>query len=168
MRRFYFKNTLKMKNLTIIGILLLGISGLLFYMTTNLEVEEFTLSHFMGIMGGVGIGLIIGGIVGYVSKGSSIKAEQKRKELILDKHQVKDKEKSDIIKRFNLDMPKESYINEQNYKNEKLKLAQNKQNNTVDLKVDLKESAMKINAKYVKKEEKRKEEGGRIALHSFC
>ena len=49
--------------------------------TTNLEVEEFTLSHFMGIMGGVGIGLIIGGIVGYVSKGSSIKAEQKRKEL---------------------------------------------------------------------------------------
>lgn len=57
MRRFYFKNTLKMKNLTIIGILLLGISGLLFYMTTNLEVEEFTLSHFMGIMGGVGIGL---------------------------------------------------------------------------------------------------------------
>ena len=35
----------------------------------------------MGIMGGVGIGLIIGGIVGYVSKGSSIKAEQKRKEL---------------------------------------------------------------------------------------
>ena len=81
MRRFYFKNTLKMKNLTIIGILLLGISGLLFYMTTNLEVEEFTLSHFMGIMGGVGIGLIIGGIVGYASKGSSIKAEQKRKEL---------------------------------------------------------------------------------------
>ena len=70
-----------MKNLTIIGILLLGISGLLFYLTTNLEVEEFTLSHFMGIMGGVGIGLIIGGIVGYVSKGSSIKAEQKRKEL---------------------------------------------------------------------------------------
>ena len=56
-----------MKNLTIIGILLLGISGLLFYMTTNLEVEEFTLSHFMGIMGGVGLGLIIGGIVGYVS-----------------------------------------------------------------------------------------------------
>ena len=48
-------------------------------MTTNLEVEEFTLSHFMGIMGGVGIGLIIGGIVGYVSKGSSIKAEQKEK-----------------------------------------------------------------------------------------
>jgi hypothetical protein len=81
LRRFYFKNT-KMKNLTIIGILLLGISGLLFYMTTNLEVEELTLSHFMGIMGGVGIGLIIGGIVGYVSKGSSIKAEQKRKEFL--------------------------------------------------------------------------------------
>lgn len=78
-----------MKNLTIIGILLLGISGLLFYMTTNLEVEEFTLSHFMGIMGGVGIGLIIGGIVGYVSKGSSVKAEQKRKEFLqLQKEKV--------------------------------------------------------------------------------
>ena len=70
-----------MEYLTIMGILLLVISGLLFSMPANLEVEEFTLSHFMGIMGGVGIGLIIGGIVGYASKGSSIKAEQKRKEL---------------------------------------------------------------------------------------
>lgn len=38
------------------------------------------MSHVMGIMGGIGIGLIIGGMVGYVSKGSAIKAEQKRKE----------------------------------------------------------------------------------------
>lgn len=35
----------------------------------------------MGIMGGVGIGLIIGGIVGYSAKGSAIKAERKRQEL---------------------------------------------------------------------------------------
>jgi hypothetical protein len=34
----------------------------------------------MGMMAGVGIGLIIGGMVGYVSKGSAIKAEQKKKE----------------------------------------------------------------------------------------
>jgi hypothetical protein len=33
----------------------------------------------MGMMAGVGIGLIIGGMVGYVSKGSAIKAEQKKK-----------------------------------------------------------------------------------------
>ena len=34
----------------------------------------------MGIMGGVGIGLIIGGIVGYSSKGTAMKEEQRRKE----------------------------------------------------------------------------------------
>ena len=33
----------------------------------------------MGVLGGIGIGLIIGGVVGYVSKGSSVKAQQKRK-----------------------------------------------------------------------------------------
>ena len=36
----------------------------------------------MGILGGVGIGLIFGGVVGYVSKGSAMKAEQKRKEFL--------------------------------------------------------------------------------------
>lgn len=71
-----------MKSLTTIGIILLLISGLLFYFTTNFEVEEIKLSHLMGIMAGIGIGLIIGGIVGYLSKGSAVKAEQKRKELV--------------------------------------------------------------------------------------
>jgi uncharacterized membrane protein (Fun14 family) len=52
---------------------------LLFYLTTDFDVEQLKLSHLMGILGGVGIGLIIGGIVGYVSKGSSVKAEQKEK-----------------------------------------------------------------------------------------
>lgn len=33
----------------------------------------------MGIMAGVGLGLIIGGIVGYVSKGSAIKEDERRK-----------------------------------------------------------------------------------------
>lgn len=32
----------------------------------------------MGILAGIGIGLIIGGIVGYVSKGTAIKEAQKR------------------------------------------------------------------------------------------
>lgn len=69
-----------MKSLSTIGIILLALSALLFYFTTDFSVERFTLSHFMGIMGGVGIGLIIGGIVGYISKGNSIKQAQKKKE----------------------------------------------------------------------------------------
>lgn len=69
-----------MKNLAFTGSLLLIISTLLFYFTTNFEIEEIKLSHFMGIMGGIGIGLIIGGIVGYRSKSLSIKREQKDRE----------------------------------------------------------------------------------------
>lgn len=70
-----------MKNLTITGIILLAIAVLLFYLTTDgFTAEEIGLPHIMGIMGGIGIGLIIGGMVGYVSKGSAIKAEQRRKE----------------------------------------------------------------------------------------
>ena len=71
-----------MKNLTLTGIILLLISALLFYFTTNFELEEIKLSHFMGVMAGIGIGLIIGGIIGYISKGSSVKAEQKKKEMM--------------------------------------------------------------------------------------
>lgn len=71
-----------MKNLTLTGIILLLISALLFYFTTNFELEEIKLSHFMGVMAGIGIGLIIGGIIGYISKGSSVKAEQKKKEML--------------------------------------------------------------------------------------
>ena len=70
-----------MKSLLITGITLLCISALLFYFSTGYNLEEVQPSHFMGVLGGIGIGLIIGGIVGYASKGSSIKAEQKRKEL---------------------------------------------------------------------------------------
>ncbi|WP_262149902.1 hypothetical protein [Chryseobacterium foetidum] len=70
-----------MKNLSITGIVLLAIAILLFYLTTDgFTTEEIGLPHVMGIMGGVGIGLIIGGIVGYSSKGSAIKEEQRRKE----------------------------------------------------------------------------------------
>lgn len=55
----------------------------------------------MGIMAGVGIGLIIGGMVGYVSKGSAIKADQKKKEfkqLQKDKEEL-EKQAADIAKR---------------------------------------------------------------------
>ncbi|ADQ81804.1 hypothetical protein J5295_00285 [Riemerella anatipestifer] len=69
-----------MKSLTTVGILLLAVAALLFYLTTDFSVEKITLSHFMGIMGGVGIGLIIGGVIGYISKGSAVREAAKRKE----------------------------------------------------------------------------------------
>ena len=71
-----------MKSLSIVGVMLLILSVLLFYLTTDFDVEQLKLSHLMGILGGVGIGLIFGGVVGYVSKGSAMKAEQKRKEFL--------------------------------------------------------------------------------------
>lgn len=71
-----------MKSLSIVGVILLILSVLLFYLTTDFDVEQLKLSHLMGILGGVGIGLIFGGVVGYMSKGSAMKAEQKRKEFL--------------------------------------------------------------------------------------
>ena len=68
-----------MKSLLITGVTLLFISAFLFYFSTGYRIDEITPSHFMGVLGGIGIGLIIGGVVGYVSKGSSVKAQQKRK-----------------------------------------------------------------------------------------
>lgn len=70
-----------MKSITIIGLVLLGLSAFLYYLTADFSIDKLTLSHIMGIMGGIGIGLIIGGIVGYLSKGKAIKNEQKKKEI---------------------------------------------------------------------------------------
>lgn len=80
-----------MKSISVIGLLLLAVAGLLFYLTTDFAIEKFTLSHIMGIMAGIGIGLIIGGMVGYASKGSAMRAEQKRREI-----QQLRKEKEDL------------------------------------------------------------------------
>ncbi|MDY3316070.1 hypothetical protein PG593_07460 [Riemerella anatipestifer] len=66
-----------MKSLTTVGILLLAVAILLFYLTTDFKIE---LSHFIGVMGGVGIGLIIGGVIGYLSKGNAVKEATKKKE----------------------------------------------------------------------------------------
>ena len=63
-----------MKNLTFIGVILLAIGALLLYMN-NMALD---LRVVYGALCGVGIGLIIGGIVGYVSKGSAIKDQQKK------------------------------------------------------------------------------------------
>lgn len=83
-----------MKNLTIIGLVLLGVSILLFYLTANnFTINDLGMPHIMGILGGIGIGLIIGGMVGYVSKGSAIKAEQRRKEYLQLQKEKEDLEK---------------------------------------------------------------------------
>ncbi|ANF50891.1 hypothetical protein [Chryseobacterium glaciei] len=90
-----------MKSLSITGLILLAVSTLLFYLTTDFTVEKIGLPHIMGVMAGVGIGLIIGGMVGYVSKGSAIKADQKKKEfkqLQKDKEDL-EKQAADIAKR---------------------------------------------------------------------
>lgn len=78
-----------MKGISITGLILLAVSALLFYLTTDFTVNRIEISHVMGVMAGIGIGLIIGGMVGYVSKGSAIKAEQQRREF---KQLQKDKE----------------------------------------------------------------------------
>ncbi|MCW3160890.1 hypothetical protein [Chryseobacterium oryctis] len=91
-----------MKGLSLTGLVLLAISILLFYLTTNgFTAKEIGLPHIMGIMGGIGIGLIIGGMVGYISKGSAMKAEQKKKEFKqLQKDKVElEKKAAEIAKR---------------------------------------------------------------------
>lgn len=90
-----------MKSLSVIGMILLAVSALLFYLTTDFTVEKITISHVMGVMAGIGIGLIFGGLVGYVSKGSAIKAEAKRKEFLqLQKDKVElEKQALEIEKR---------------------------------------------------------------------
>ena len=57
-----------MRGLSIVGVILLAISGMLFYFTTDFAVEKITMSHVMGILGGIGIGLFIGGSYREVEK----------------------------------------------------------------------------------------------------
>ena len=83
-----------MKNLTFIGFLLLGLAFLLYYMLPEFSaVKLFEPLNLMGILAGIGIGLIIGGIVGYVSKGSNLRAEEKRNELKQLRREKEDLEK---------------------------------------------------------------------------
>ncbi|MEC5394555.1 hypothetical protein [Bergeyella sp. RCAD1439] len=69
-----------MKNLTLIGSILLALAFLLYYMMPDFRfIHLFEPVSLMGITAGIGIGLIIGGIVGYVSKGAAIKEAEKRR-----------------------------------------------------------------------------------------
>lgn len=65
-----------MKSLVVIGIILLGIGALLFYLN-DMAID---LRVIYGSLSGVGIGLIIGGLVGYVSKGNAVKEAQLKRE----------------------------------------------------------------------------------------
>lgn len=98
-----------MKGISITGLILLAVSALLFYLTTDFTVKRIEISHVMGVMGGIGIGLIIGGMIGYVSKGSAIKAEQQRKEF---KQLQKDKE--ELEKQAAIIAQRESELERQN------------------------------------------------------
>lgn len=70
-----------MKNLTFIGIILLALAFLLYYLMPQFSfIKLFEPLNLMGILAGIGIGLIIGGLVGYLSKGSSIRKENQRKD----------------------------------------------------------------------------------------
>lgn len=98
-----------MKSISLTGLILLAVSALLFYLTTDFTVEKITLSHIMGIMAGIGIGLIIGGMIGYVSKGSAIKEEQRKKEF-----KQLQKEKQDLEKQALEVSKKQAEIDQQN------------------------------------------------------
>lgn len=58
-----------MKSLVVIGIILLGLGAMLFYLN-DMAID---LRVIYGALSGIGIGLIIGGLVGYISKGNAVK-----------------------------------------------------------------------------------------------
>lgn len=107
-----------MKNLTFIGIILLAIAFLLYYLSDNFKfIDLFEPTALMGILAGIGIGLIIGGIVGYVSKGTSIKEAQHRenyKQLQLEKLEL-EKQAADLAKNTTVSYVPESNEDPQNY-----------------------------------------------------
>lgn len=65
-----------MKSLVVIGLILFGLGALLFYLN-DMAID---LRVVYGALSGIGIGLIIGGLVGYVSKGNSVKEAKIRQE----------------------------------------------------------------------------------------
>lgn len=105
-----------MKNLHFIGFLLLGLAFLLYYLLPEFSfVKLFEPINLMGILAGIGIGLIIGGIVGYVSKGTALKEEQKRQEirqLRKDKEEL-ERQRAELARQQTLHNP--SNENPQNY-----------------------------------------------------
>ena len=107
-----------MKNLTFIGFLLLGLAFLLYYLQPQFSaVKLFEPMTLMGILAGIGIGLIIGGIVGYSSKSSAVRADLKRKELKQLRQEKEDLEKqaADLAKQQTVTYVQDENQNPQNY-----------------------------------------------------
>ncbi len=70
-----------MKGLSLAGLLLLALAFVLFYFNDNFSVIKlFEPITLMGILAGIGIGLFIGGMIGYVSKGNAVKEAKIRQE----------------------------------------------------------------------------------------
>ena len=91
-----------MKSLIIIGLVLLCLGALLFYLN-DMAID---LRVIYGALSGVGIGFIIGGIIGYVSKGNSLKEAKNREEF----RQLQ-KEKADLEKqRLENNLNKENFL----------------------------------------------------------
>lgn len=71
-----------MRSLLFTGLIFLAIATILFYLGFDFSFDQlFNSNFFIGILSGLGFGQVIGGIIGYISKGSSVKEAQRRKEI---------------------------------------------------------------------------------------
>lgn len=66
-----------MRNLIFLGIVFLAIGLTLFFLNNRV----WDLRALYGALSGIGVGLIFGGITGYISKGSAVKRERKNREI---------------------------------------------------------------------------------------
>lgn len=93
-----------MRSLTLTGIVLILIAFVLFYFNDNFTVMRlFEPITLMGILFGVGIGLIFGGLVGYVSKGNAVKQAKIQQEFkLLQKEKAElERQRSENINNIN-------------------------------------------------------------------
>ncbi|MDP9957278.1 hypothetical protein [Epilithonimonas hungarica] len=86
-----------MKSLVVIGLVLLGLGALLFYLN-DMAID---LRVVYGALSGIGIGLIIGGLVGYVSKGNAVKEAKIRQEFKLLQKEKAELEKQQLDNNLN-------------------------------------------------------------------
>lgn len=82
-----------MKSLIVIGLILLGLGALLCYLN-DMAID---LRVIYGALSGIGIGLIIGGLVGYVSKGNAVKEAKIRQDYKQLQKEKAELEKQKII-----------------------------------------------------------------------